>query len=129
MGVVNTVFKVLVPFTILFVIFGSYYSFVFPQSVIINTTPEGYWQTMLVYHLVFLMLIWSFFVVLCTPVSKVPPPYKLGPEILRSLKEAKSEEEFNAMIINYCLLSKIRLWTRTETGCIRYNDKNKNLTV
>lgn len=105
------------------IMFSSYIAFMTPDDTLINTTEATYVIHVGVFNVVFMMMLWTFLMARCTPKSLVPPPYKLKQETLNKLREAKTEEEFNEMIINYCLHHRIKLWTRTETGCIRYCEK------
>lgn len=116
----SSVAKLLPSLTFMFFMFWSYYTFMNPSYWINMNTPATYLLNQIFSNLFFILMVWCFFATLCTGTLRVQTPYKLSAQTLDELFDAKTEEEFNQMIVNYCLANKIRMWTRTETGCIRF---------
>lgn len=97
----------------------TYHAYLIPFREAKNFSLNAYIMFLVFYHFFYTMLIWCYFATMCTATSKVPWPYKLPPEVVEVLNTAKSEKDFNEIIVDYCLQHRIRLWTRTEAGYIR----------
>lgn len=102
------------------VICWSYYEYVVVFCVFIITDQLKRTIYLIVYHICFVMLVWSFIATACCKNDGVPPIYKLGALSGELLRSNSPPENMNQLLERFCRSRRIMVYTTGGDGKIRF---------
>lgn len=77
----------------------------------------------IIFHVIFLMFVWSYWMVVFTPPGTVPKSWFLSPAAVAELAAAQSEEEWKALLANAAAQMSCPVKQRSVQGAVRYCEK------
>ncbi|KAL1131362.1 hypothetical protein AAG570_010979 [Ranatra chinensis] len=110
---------------ILCVVIWSYYVYVVQLCIL---TVEPYFEKivyLLIYHVLFVIFMWSYWQTIFTPLGLVPKKFKLPNDEIEKLRRASTEHSRRMVIEAFA--QNLTIYNRTENGGFRYCDKCQHI--
>jgi len=106
------------------VIAWSYYAYV--VAVVLTTMTDSQVEQLvclIVFHFVFLLFVWTYFMAVVTPPGKVPASWHLAKEDVERLAGARSEDEWKSILASQASQLGCKVKQRSVQAAIRYCEK------
>ena len=106
------------------IICWSYYAYV--VAVVLTAMSSHLTEQLvcgLVYHVICLMFVWTYYKVVSTPPGQVPPAWKLSSSDVERLTAAKSEEEWKSVLASLGNQIGCQVKQRSVQNAVRYCEK------
>lgn len=119
------------PFFLLLIMEWSYYVYI--VEICINIIQKNNLLKEVIYlgifNLIFIMWAWSFVKTKYNDVAVVPTEFKIPLQLYQLIQNAESEEEKNQLLIEYCVIMHLPIYTRNQNGSIRYPNLFINIII
>ncbi|CAB4068978.1 ZDHHC2_15_20 [Lepeophtheirus salmonis] len=106
------------------ILIWSYYAYVFELNFVIVSNPWEKSVYLMFYHILLLLLVWSYLKTILSDAGKVPSSWRLTTPMNERLKAAKTEEDWKSLLELFRVEMELPpVLQRSVQGAIRYCEK------
>ncbi|ODM90524.1 Palmitoyltransferase ZDHHC2 [Orchesella cincta] len=105
------------------VISWSYYAFVYQLCILAMRQLWAQILSMAIYHVALVLFLWSYWQTIFTKSSRVPRKFRIPPNVMERLENARSETELTEILEEFVRTQQLPVQTRAHISQIRYCEK------
>eukprot|EP00088_Acartia_fossae_P038600 TRINITY_DN4003_c0_g1_i2.p1 TRINITY_DN4003_c0_g1~~TRINITY_DN4003_c0_g1_i2.p1 ORF type:complete len:422 (-),score=97.95 TRINITY_DN4003_c0_g1_i2:275-1540(-) len=105
------------------IIIWSYYAYVVHLCIFSVQVEAARYILLILYHVIFLLFLWSYWRTVWTVPGKVPARYRLNYEQLEALENSESDSEQRHILDQIVIAKDLHVSMRTVQGSVRYCDR------